>query len=233
MAAGARSPHLTRRAEFLRVASRGRKAPSPGLVLQAMQRDDALPVRLGFTVTKKVGNAVVRNRTRRRLREAARLLLAEVPANRRRPGAGRPRHHAGPAVHAADRRPAARPGQAGRDCGAMTPVATALALAVRAYQLVLRPLLPPACRFEPSCSVYAIEALRVHGAARGGSLAAWRVLRCNPWCACGFDPVQGKAFFFEKKQKAFIRFAPAFPRTRAREQKFFGPFSKKRDCLPS
>jgi ribonuclease P protein component len=79
-AGGARPPHLKRRAEFLRVASKGRKAPSPGLVLQAMQRGDQDPVRLGFTVTKKVGNAVVRNRTRRRLREAARLLLAEHPA---------------------------------------------------------------------------------------------------------------------------------------------------------
>ena len=71
---------LKRRAEFLRVASRGRKAPSPGLVLQAMARGDDRPVRLGFTVTKKVGNAVVRNRTKRRLREAARLLLTETPA---------------------------------------------------------------------------------------------------------------------------------------------------------
>lgn len=62
------------------MASKGRKAPSPGLVLQAMQRNDELPVRLGFTVTKKVGNAVVRNRTRRRLREAARLLLRQTPA---------------------------------------------------------------------------------------------------------------------------------------------------------
>ena len=66
---------LKRRAEFLRVAAKGRKAPVPGLVLQALRRDDADPVRLGFTVTKKVGNAVVRNRTRRRLKEAARLLL--------------------------------------------------------------------------------------------------------------------------------------------------------------
>ncbi len=72
---------LKRRAEFLRVASRGRKAPSPGLVLQAMGRADDRPVRLGFTVTKKVGNAVVRNRTRRRLREAARLLLRDTPAS--------------------------------------------------------------------------------------------------------------------------------------------------------
>ena len=70
---------LTRRAEFLRVAAKGRKAPMPGLVLQALKRDDDAPARLGFTVTKKVGNAVVRNRTRRRLKEAARLLLRERP----------------------------------------------------------------------------------------------------------------------------------------------------------
>ncbi len=76
----ARSPHLKRRAEFLRVAAKGRRAASPGLVLQAMQRGDDQPVRLGFTVTKKVGNAVIRNRTRRRLRAAARLLLDQAPA---------------------------------------------------------------------------------------------------------------------------------------------------------
>ena len=74
-------PHrLTRRAEFLRVAGQGRKEPSPGLVLQVLERGDAGPARLGFTVTKKVGNAVVRNRTKRRLREAARAVLAETPA---------------------------------------------------------------------------------------------------------------------------------------------------------
>ncbi len=70
---------LKRRAEFLRVAAKGRKAPVPGLVLQALAREDAGPVRVGFTVTRKVGNAVVRNRARRRLREAARQVLAEQP----------------------------------------------------------------------------------------------------------------------------------------------------------
>ena len=72
----AQFPHLTNRPEFLKVASRGRKAALPGLVLQAMPRGDDLPLRLGFTVTRKVGNAVVRNRTKRRLRAAARALLA-------------------------------------------------------------------------------------------------------------------------------------------------------------
>jgi ribonuclease P protein component len=72
---------LTRRAEFLHVAAKGRRAPVHGLVLQALSRDDAGPVRLGFTVTKKVGNAVVRNRTRRRLKEAARLHLRDHPVD--------------------------------------------------------------------------------------------------------------------------------------------------------
>jgi len=71
---------LTRRAEFLRAAAKGRKAPTPGLVLQALPREDSAPARLGFTVTKKIGNAVIRNRTRRRLKEAARLVLAAQPA---------------------------------------------------------------------------------------------------------------------------------------------------------
>jgi ribonuclease P protein component len=77
MAAG--QARLKRRAEFLRAAASGRKAALPGLVLQALARQDDGPARLGFTVTKKVGNAVVRNRTRRRLREAARLLLRDMP----------------------------------------------------------------------------------------------------------------------------------------------------------
>jgi ribonuclease P protein component len=68
---------LKQRADFLRVAAKGRKAPTHGLVLQALPRSDAGPARIGFTVTRKVGNAVTRNRARRRLKEAARLLARE------------------------------------------------------------------------------------------------------------------------------------------------------------
>ena len=75
----ASATRLKRRAEFLRVAGSGRKAPVHGLVLQALRRDDVGPARLGFTVTKKVGNAVIRNRTKRRLRAAAREVLAATP----------------------------------------------------------------------------------------------------------------------------------------------------------
>ena len=71
----------------------------------------------------------------------------------------------------------------------MTPAATLLTGAVRAYQLTLRPVIGAQCRFEPSCSHYAIEALAAHGALRGTALTARRVLRCNPWHEGGFDPV--------------------------------------------
>ncbi|MDQ2805004.1 MAG: membrane protein insertion efficiency factor YidD [Pseudomonadota bacterium] len=61
--------------------------------------------------------------------------------------------------------------------------------AVRAYQWTLRPMIGANCRFEPSCSDYAIEALRAHGAVCGAAFAGWRILRCNPWHAGGYDPV--------------------------------------------
>jgi putative membrane protein insertion efficiency factor len=64
---------------------------------------------------------------------------------------------------------------------------------LRAYQLVLSPMLGQNCRFYPSCSSYAIEALQVHGAARGSLLAARRVCRCHPWNEGGVDPVPPKA----------------------------------------
>lgn len=60
---------------------------------------------------------------------------------------------------------------------------------VRVYQRALRPLLPPSCRFHPSCSDYALAALREHGPWRGSLLAARRLLRCHPWNPGGYDPV--------------------------------------------
>jgi putative membrane protein insertion efficiency factor len=61
--------------------------------------------------------------------------------------------------------------------------------AVRGYQVSISPLLPASCRYHPSCSAYAIEALDRHGALRGGWLAAKRIVRCNPFVAGGYDPV--------------------------------------------
>jgi putative membrane protein insertion efficiency factor len=62
-------------------------------------------------------------------------------------------------------------------------------LAVRGYQVSISPMLPASCRYHPSCSSYAIEALERHGALRGGWLAARRIARCNPFVAGGYDPV--------------------------------------------
>jgi hypothetical protein len=64
-----------------------------------------------------------------------------------------------------------------------------LILLVRVYQWTLRPFIGAHCRFEPSCSHYAVEALQRHGAARGSLLATKRVLRCNPWNPGGYDAV--------------------------------------------
>ena len=60
---------------------------------------------------------------------------------------------------------------------------------IRVYRLVLSPVLPAACRYAPSCSTFAAEAIARHGALAGGVLAARRLMRCHPWSAGGYDPV--------------------------------------------
>jgi putative membrane protein insertion efficiency factor len=71
----------------------------------------------------------------------------------------------------------------------MSPAARILALPVRLYRLIASPWVGHNCRFHPTCSAYALEALQRHGALRGGRLAVWRILRCNPWGGSGVDPV--------------------------------------------
>ena len=61
---------------------------------------------------------------------------------------------------------------------------------VWAYRLTLGALFPTTCKYHPSCSEYAVQALRRHGLVRGSLLAGWRLLRCNPWSHGGFDPVR-------------------------------------------
>jgi putative membrane protein insertion efficiency factor len=64
-----------------------------------------------------------------------------------------------------------------------------LRVAIRCYQLLVAPVLPPACRYLPSCSHYADEAIARHGALRGSWLALRRICRCHPWGSSGYDPV--------------------------------------------
>ena len=91
------------------------------------------------------------------------------------------------------------PGTAGRGPGvALRPAggadvtfgARVVLVLLRAYKLVISPLLPPACRFTPTCSEYAAEAVSRHGVGRGLWLALKRVCRCQPFCAGGHDPVR-------------------------------------------
>ena len=71
----------------------------------------------------------------------------------------------------------------------MSPLARIVALPVHAYRLLLSPWIGHSCRFTPTCSVYALEALERHGAFKGGWLALRRIARCNPWGGSGVDNV--------------------------------------------
>jgi uncharacterized protein len=66
---------------------------------------------------------------------------------------------------------------------------------VRLYQRLVSPLLPRRCKYEPTCSAYAVEAIRSYGPLRGVVLAAWRLLRCNPFSHGGLDPVSDQRVF--------------------------------------
>lgn len=68
-------------------------------------------------------------------------------------------------------------------------VAAVLILPIRFYQLCISPMLGPSCRFTPTCSQYAVEALRKHGPLKGSWLAVRRICRCHPWGGSGYDPV--------------------------------------------
>lgn len=76
-----------------------------------------------------------------------------------------------------------------RQSGPARAVSAVLIGAIRAYRLCLSPWLGRACRYEPTCSVYALEAIERFGPARGAWLAAGRVCRCHPWAGSGYDPV--------------------------------------------
>jgi len=74
-------------------------------------------------------------------------------------------------------------------------VAAVLTAPIRLYQRFISPLLPRRCKYEPTCSAYAVQALRSYGPLRGTVLAVWRVLRCNPFSHGGHDPVSSQRVF--------------------------------------
>jgi putative membrane protein insertion efficiency factor len=85
-------------------------------------------------------------------------------------------------------------------CG-WNPIRFFLILGVRGYQTLVSPLMPKSCKFYPSCSQYAVDAIRQFGAARGSVLAAWRLLRCNPMSYGGYDPVERQKLFAPRGAK--------------------------------
>lgn len=89
--------------------------------------------------------------------------------------------------------PATSPGPA---TGVLVRAVRALVAApIVVYQKAISPALPRRCKYEPTCSRYALDAIRAHGVLRGTVLAVWRVLRCNPWSHGGYDPVQAQRVF--------------------------------------
>ena len=77
----------------------------------------------------------------------------------------------------------------------MTALRRIALLPIRAYQLLFSPMLGARCRYYPSCSEYAAQAIQRFGILRGVVLASWRLLRCNPWSRGGFDPVEAQRLF--------------------------------------
>jgi putative membrane protein insertion efficiency factor len=73
---------------------------------------------------------------------------------------------------------------------------------IRLYQRFISPALPRHCKYEPTCSAYAVEAIRAFGPLRGLALAAWRLLRCNPWSRGGYDPVEAQTLFKQERRLA-------------------------------
>ena len=72
---------------------------------------------------------------------------------------------------------------------------------IKFYRKIISPLKPPCCKYYPTCSTYALQAVEKHGAVKGILLAVWRLLRCNPWSLGGIDPVPDKFEFYTLSKK--------------------------------
>ena len=211
-----RPQRLRATADFERVMRRGRRVR--GSLLHLVHRSNGIDEsRIGYSVGRRVGNAVVRNRVKRRLRElvAARHLIAgrdvvvlaqpaaahasfdelanDLNAQFRQaeleaPAEERASDEATASEAVAPERSAAATSSAATASPLGLPARATLGL-IRGYQRLISPSQPAACRYEPTCSAYAVTAVERYGAARGSWLAARRLLRCRPGAEGGYDPV--------------------------------------------
>ncbi|MBN2209080.1 MAG: membrane protein insertion efficiency factor YidD [Candidatus Coatesbacteria bacterium] len=185
--------------EFQHVYSRGRRVAGAYLIAYGLKSDSAVP-RFGVSVSRKVGKAAVRNRVRRLIRESFFSLAPKIGPGWEFVICARPSSVgiSFEKVRAELRwavsrilRGKTREGSLLRRMSkaADKAVSFAAVLLLLAYKKCVSPLVPRCCRFEPSCSEYAIEAFRKFGVLRAARLTAWRLLRCHPFCAGGFDPL--------------------------------------------
>ena len=198
---------LRSRTHISQTIRHGRRARRGAVVVHVQLNDQGqTPAQAAFAVSKAVGDSVTRHRVVRRLRALMPPLLDRLPAGaavvvRAMPEAAtassadlrddlvgaleRVTPMAPPAVD----EPAAPPAPRGILWWIGWPVRSLLIGFVWIYRHTISPILPPTCRYHPSCSAYGFQALQVHGAVKGTALTAWRVLRCNPFTDGGLDPV--------------------------------------------
>ena len=165
------------RQDFERAFTQGKRYNHPlvrMVICDSLREGD--PGRVAFVAAKRLGNAVVRNRSKRVLREAARACSLPVGG----------REIILFATPKTTWLPPWNPSN--RVLGSSVGSRAAIAL-IRGYQRFISPLLPDACIYIPTCSQYAVEAIRKYGVVKGCRLAACRILRCNPLHDGGYDPV--------------------------------------------
>jgi putative membrane protein insertion efficiency factor/ribonuclease P protein component len=174
-----KTARILRTADFRKTYNEGKRFTArcfAAFCLRVQREPDQGP-RVGFTVPRAFGKAVLRNRVKRRIREALRMRLPEVAPewdiviNPRRPAIAAPVEELRREV---DRLVAQK----------------AVIATLRFYKRFLSPVLPSACRFSPTCSEYMMEAVEKYGAVRGVGRGLLRLLRCHPLHAGGFDPVR-------------------------------------------
>ncbi|MEK9663012.1 MAG: membrane protein insertion efficiency factor YidD [Candidatus Nanopelagicales bacterium] len=192
---------------------RGRRSRNGALVVHLLlTTDQVAPGRAAFAVGRSVGNSVERHRVTRQLRAITTPLLHELPLGSQMVVRALPEARgASSGQLAADLRaalnkiplssaPMGGAGEAVESAGPRAgwrrvlwfigwPIRALLLALIWIYRHTISPILPPTCRYHPSCSTYAFGALQRHGAAKGFALASWRLLRCNPFTPGGLDPV--------------------------------------------